>query len=310
MDIVLRHYGSSTGHLSQARPAPGTSTLTQGCDNGGVICSSCGGASSNTARFCGTCGNPLQRICGACGSEVDSSHQFCSACGVELDDLDDGAHHPHPTERKLVTVLFADIVDSTSLVEGLDPEEANDVLLPLTEAMRQAVTRYGGIVTAVEGDGIMALFGAPVADEHHADRRLFRLARYSSSGEVRQCGYRRADRRPLGEVLVHAEGDEMSYNYVATGPTVHLASRMEASARPGIPLVTEATASLAAGNVRTGPAGTIDVRGFEGPIEVYELMGKADATGSWQSRMTRKLTSFVARTDELDRMRDLVGRPR
>ena len=116
-----------------------------------------------------------------------------------------------------MTVLLADIVDSTSLVEGLDPEEANDVLLPLTEAMRQAVTRYGGIVTAVEGDGIMALFGAPVADEHHAIGACFasldipRLVKSANVDVDVRIGVH------SGEVLVHAEGDEMSYNYVATG---------------------------------------------------------------------------------------------
>ena len=272
-----------------------------------VICPSCGGASSDTARFCGTCGNPLQRICPSCGSEASPTHQFCSACGVRLDDSVEEEHESHPTERKLVTVVFVDVVDSTNLVEGMDPEEANDSMVPLIEAMRQAITRYGGIVTQVEGDGLMALFGAPVADEHHAVGACFaaldmpRLVKSANPDVDVRIGVH------SGEVLVHAEDDGLSHSYVASGPTVHLASRMEAAGRPGIPLVTEATASLAAGNVRTGPPQTLEVRGFDGAIEVYELMGKADAAGSWSSRKTRTLTEFVARDEELEFLDSLLG---
>ena len=270
-----------------------------------MICPSCGGASSHAARFCGTCGNPLQRTCGSCGAEVGASHLFCSACGVHLDDGSGGPLDADPAERKLVTVLFADVVDGTALVEGLDPEAANDLMQPLIEAMRAAVNRYEGVVNQVEGDGIMALFGAPIADEHHAIGACFaavdipRMVRSVDPDVQIRVGVH------SGEVVVQTEDNDLSSDYVASGPTVQLAARMGQSARPGLPLATAATAALAGGHIRTGPSQVVEVRGFDSPIEVYELMGKADAAGSIQARMSHKLTEFVARTDQLNQISSL-----
>ena len=214
----------------------------------------------------------------------------------------------YPAEKKVVTVLFADIVGSTALIEELDPERALEFLTPIVEAMSEGVHRYGGVVNQVEGDGIMALFGAPVADEHHAIGACFaaidipRLVKSVDADVTVRVGVH------SGQVLMHTEGNDMSDDYVASGPTVHLAAQMEHAARPGIPLVTAATASMAGGNVRLGASQEIEVLGFDAAIEVYELMGKADAVGSLQSRMNRRLTPFVARATELQQIEQLWER--
>lgn len=232
-----------------------------------------------------------------CSAEIGSSHKFCSACGTAVDA--EGSVERLPSERKIVSVLFADIVASTELIEGLDPDEAADAIEPILEAMKEGVHRYSGVITKVAGDGIMALFGAPVADEHHAIGACFaaidipRLVRADHPDVEVRVGVH------SGEVLVHPEANDFSAEYVASGPTVHLAARMEQLAQPGIPLVTASTAGLAGGNVRLGASDEIEVDGFEGLIEVYELMGKADASGSIQSRMARRLSPFIARRDEL-----------
>lgn len=230
---------------------------------------------------------------------MGASHLFCTTCGFKVDDPAPSEREPHPSERKLVTVLFADIVGSTALVEGMDPEDAGEVIGPLIEAMRAGVNRYEGVVNQVEGDGIMALFGAPVADEHHAIGGCFaaidipRLVKSVDPEVDVRVGVH------SGEVLVRSEDRDLSSDYVASGPTVHLASRLEQAARPGIPLVSSDTANLASGNVRVGPPALLAVRGFDDPIEVRELLGKGDGRGSLQARMARRLTDFVARRDEL-----------
>src|SRR5574341_138971 len=183
-------------------------------------------------------------------------------------------------ERKQVTVLFADLKGSTELIEGLDPEEARKRLDPALHVMMDAVHRYEGTVNQVLGDGIMALFGAPVAHEDHAARACYAalamqaaVRRYAE--EVRRAHGVALDIRVglnSGGVVVRAIGSDLHMDYTAVGQTTHLAARMEQLARPGSTLLTADTLRLAEGYLEVKPLGPVPVKGLEAPIEVYELV--------------------------------------
>ncbi len=176
-------------------------------------------------------------------------------------------------ERKQVTVLFADLKGSTELIEGLDPEEARKLLDPALHVMMDAVHRYEGTVNQVLGDGIMALFGAPVAHEDHAVRACYAalamqaaMRRYAE--EVRRShGLEMQARVGLnsGEVVVRSIGNDLHMDYSAVGQTTHLAARMEQLATPGSIRLTAATLRLAEGLVQVNALGQFPVRGLTEP---------------------------------------------
>jgi class 3 adenylate cyclase/tetratricopeptide (TPR) repeat protein len=210
-------------------------------------------------------------------------------------------------ERKLVTVLFADLKGSTELIRDLDPEQAQALLDPALHAMMDAVHRFEGTVNQVLGDGIMALFGAPVAHEDHAVRACYAalamqaaLRRYAE--EVRRShGLEMQARVGLnsGEVVVRTIGNDLHMDYSAVGPTTHLAARMEQLATPGSIRLTAATLRLAEGLVQVIALGQFPVKGLTEPIEVCELVGASTIRGRLQASAARGLTRFVGRQQEL-----------
>ena len=210
-------------------------------------------------------------------------------------------------ERKQVTVLFADLKGSTELIEGLDPEEARLLLDPALHVMMDAVHRYEGIVNQVLGDGIMALFGAPVAHEDHAVRACYAalalqtaMRRYAE--DVRRShGLEMLARVGLnsGEVVVRAIGNDLHMDYSAVGQTTHLAARMEQLATPGSIRLTAATLRLAEGLVQIHTLGQFPVRGLTEPVEVFELVGASTIRRRLQASAARGLTRFVGRQQEL-----------
>jgi class 3 adenylate cyclase/tetratricopeptide (TPR) repeat protein len=210
-------------------------------------------------------------------------------------------------ERKQVTVLFADLKGSMELLADRDPEEARQLLDPVLEHMMAAVHRYEGTVNQVMGDGIMALFGAPVAHEDHAVRACYAaLAMQHAVGRYaeevrRQQGLDVLIRVGLhsGEVVVRAIGNDLHMDYTAVGQTTHLAARMEQLARPGTILFTADTLRLVEGLVHLTPLGPIPVKGLPEPVEVYELVGASTLRGRFQAGVGRGLTRFVGRDQEL-----------
>jgi class 3 adenylate cyclase/tetratricopeptide (TPR) repeat protein len=210
-------------------------------------------------------------------------------------------------ERKQVTVLFADLKGSTELIEGLDPEEARQLLDPALHVMMDAVHRYEGTVNQVLGDGIMALFGAPVAHEDHAIRACYAalamqaaMRRYAE--EVRRAhGLEMQARVGLnsGEVVVRAIGNDLHMDYSAVGQTTHLAARMEQLATPGSIRLTAATLRLAEGLVQVTALGQFPVKGLPEPVEVFELTGASTIRRRLQASAVRGLTRFVGRQQEL-----------
>jgi class 3 adenylate cyclase len=179
-------------------------------------------------------------------------------------------------ERKQVTVLFADLKGSMELLADRDPEEARKLLDPVLERMMEAVHHYEGTVNQVMGDGIMALFGAPLAHEDHAVRACYAALRMQRRVNLYADEIQRTGGTPVqirvglnsGKVVVRAIGNDLHMDYTAVGQTTHLAARMEQMAKPGSALVTGDTLRLAEGHVEVKPLGAVPVKGLETPIPV------------------------------------------
>ena len=210
-------------------------------------------------------------------------------------------------ERKQVTVLFADLKGSTELIRDLDPEAAQKLLDPALQRMMDAVHRFEGTVNQVLGDGIMALFGAPIAHEDHALRACYaalamqtELRRYAE--EVRRTQGLEVQLRVglnSGDVVVRTIGNDLHMDYSAVGQTTHLAARMEQLALPGTIRLPAATLRLVEGLVRVTALGPMPVKGLTEPVEVFELVGATPVRRRLQAAVARGLTRFVGRDQEL-----------
>jgi len=222
-------------------------------------------------------------------------------------------------ERKTITVLFADLKGSTALLEGLDPEVARAVIDPALQIMMDAVHRYEGYVAQALGDGILALFGAPLAHEDHAQRAVFaalrmqeELRRYSDQVRLQQ-GAPLAMRVGLntGEVVVRSiRKDDLHTDYVPVGHSINLAARMEQMASPGSILVTAHTQRLVEGYFTLKALGDAALKGVEKPLAVYEVTGIGSLRTRLQIAARRGLTRFVGRQQELAQMAHALGEAR
>ena len=209
-------------------------------------------------------------------------------------------------ERKQVTVLFADLKGSMELLADRDPEEARQLLDPVLERMMAAVHRYEGTVNQVMGDGIMALFGAPLAHEDHAVRACYAALAMQAAVKQYAAEVQRSHGVPVqirvglnaGEVVVRAIGSDLHMDYTAVGQTTHLAARMEQMAMPGSILLTQAVLSLAEGYVQVTPLGPVPVKGLAAPVDVFELVGASGIRRRLQATAARGLTRFVGRDTE------------
>jgi class 3 adenylate cyclase len=205
-------------------------------------------------------------------------------------------------------VLFADLKGSMELLADRDPEEARQLLDPVLEQMMGAVHRYEGTVNQVMGDGIMALFGAPVAHEDHAVRACYAALAMQAAVQRYAEEVRRAQGLTVqmrvglnsGEVVVRAIGNDLHMDYSAVGQTTHLAARMEQLATPGSILLTAATLRLVEGLVRVQALGPVPVTGLADPVEVFELVGATALRRRLQAAVAQGLTPFVGRQSELE----------
>lgn len=210
-------------------------------------------------------------------------------------------------ERKQVTVLFADVTGSMELTERTDPEEFQALMGRLFAILSGGVQRFGGTVDTFTGDGIMAVFGAPIAYEDHARRACYaavqlheELAEYAS--ELRRSrGFDLPVRMGInsGEVIVGSIGDDREPVYTAVGRTVGLAQRMEQLAQPGTTCLTDATAKLVEGYVTLRDLGAFDVRGVRGSVRVYELGGVGPVRRPIELSRSRGFSRFVGRAEEM-----------
>jgi len=212
-------------------------------------------------------------------------------------------------ERKQVTVLLADMKGSTELIVDRDPEEARRILEPVLARMMEAVHHFEGTVNQVMGDGIMALFGAPLAHEDHAVRACYAALRMQEAIHRHSEDLRRTHGIEVqvrvglnsGGVVVGAIGSDLHMDYTAVGPTTHLAARREQLATPGSIRMSPETLRLAEGYVAVRPIGPVPIKGLPEPVEVYELSGAGLARTRLQAAAARGLTRFVGREAELER---------
>jgi class 3 adenylate cyclase/tetratricopeptide (TPR) repeat protein len=305
-------------------------------------CPACGAENPAANRFCGGCGSALAAVCAGCGQRNPPSNRFCGECGASLAVT---APSPRPVqespaitprsytpqhltdkiltsrsalegERKQVTVLFVDVVESTRLAERLDPEVMHQVMDRALRLMAEAVHRYDGTVNQFLGDGLMALFGAPVALEDHAFRAVqAALAVLETIGGYsvqlsRDRGVQLRLRLGLnsGLVVVGKIGDDLRMDYTAVGDTTNLAARMQALAEPGAILVTEATHRLIEGHVRSEALGPVQVKGFSEPVSVYKVIGRRRRRTRLEVSAERSVTELVGRGRELGVLHDCLAR--
>jgi class 3 adenylate cyclase/tetratricopeptide (TPR) repeat protein len=263
--------------------------------------------------------HPSTLTCAACGTELPSTAKFCIECAHPVAASPEGSA-PHDLagrilsattavegERKLVTVLFADLKGSTELFADRDPEEARALLDPVLEHMCEAVEQYGGTVSQIMGDGIMAIFGAPLAAEDHAVRACH--AALSMQDLVRHYGdeLQRSQGIPIqirvgldsGEVVLRLTGHGLHMSYTAVGLTVNMAARMEQMAKPGTVLAGSDTVRLVEGHVETRSLGPLKVKGFDKLVEVSEVRRAAMTRSRFDTVPVRAKMPFVGRDAQL-----------
>jgi class 3 adenylate cyclase/tetratricopeptide (TPR) repeat protein len=295
------------------------------------------------SSFCEECGARLESACPTCGEVCRVGAKFCRKCGQVLRQPGANGQAVAPRfgspqsyipkhlaerilnsegslkdERKQVTVLFADMRGSLEIVADRDPEDVRAILDPVLELMMDAVHRYEGVVNQVMGDGVMAIFGAPLAREDHAVRACYAALRMQESvyhyGEAiqRQQGVSIQIRVGLnsGEVVVRSINSDLHMEYSAIGQTTHLAARMEQMARPGTTLLTASTHRLTEGYVEVKPLGLAAVRGLDVLMDVFELQGVGPARSRLQAAAGQGLTRFVGRSAEFDHLERTLDKAR
>jgi class 3 adenylate cyclase/tetratricopeptide (TPR) repeat protein len=269
-----------------------------------MLCEQCGEQNASANRFCQGCGVPLPIACHACGHVNPAGSAFCGACGAALESADRPPALPHATgvvrgELKQVTVLFADIVSSTELVARLDPEDAMRRLKPLLDAMCEAVERFEGTVVRTLGDGILAFFGAPRAQEGHALLACEAALAIRDAPELREASVSIRVGLHSGEIVADAPLADSVSDRGAYGLTIHLASRLPPKVEAGDICLTEETYRLVRSFCDVGPLGRHRLRGVPEPVELFLLKGLRPAVASQQFRGVT-LTSFRGRDREMN----------
>ncbi len=301
-------------------------------------CPACHHDNRADRRFCTACGTRLPTACPACGAATEAGEKFCGGCGATLTSggTTPPARSPSAAvpqlladkirrvkssiegERKQVTVLFADVKGSMDLAEQLDPEEWSRIMQRFFTILADGVERFEGFVDKFTGDGIMALFGAPIAHEDHAQRACWaalhlRDAARAYAHEVRaRHGVPFAVRIGLnsGEVVVGRIGDDLRMEFTAQGHTVGLAQRMEALAESGHICVSEHTARLVEGYFTLQDLGRTQVKGAAAPVGLFDL----DGVGAFRTRLDRSrargLSTFVGRERDMAVLTSALERAR
>src|SRR5215831_17764129 len=288
-------------------------------DKPSLRCSKCGHDNAIGAKFCEECATQLARICASCGTQLSPTTKFCPARAHPTSAPQSRFVSPETStpkhlaekiltskaalegERKQLTVLFADLEGYMELLTDRDPEDARKLLDPVLERMMDAVHHYEGTVNEVRGDGITALFGAPIAHEDHAARACYAALRMREAVKRYADEVRRSDGPPpqirvgisSGEVVVRSIGSDL---------------RMEQLAAPGGIQLTTETLRLTEGFVEVNPLGPVPIKGLSESVEVFELVGAGTARTRFEAAAGRGLTRFVGRGTEMQQIRDALER--
>lgn len=305
-----------------------------------MICPDCRIEIPEGSKFCKECGKKLDPVCIHCGIRIPAESKFCFDCGYyqrqsadhsKIDYQQPRSYTPKHLidkiltsrsaiagERKTVTILFADVVGSTAIFEKLDPEVVHEVMDGCFRIILDEVHRFEGSVNQFRGDGVMALFGAPIAHEDHAQRACHAalsiqksLAPYSEKLKQRY-GLNFAMRLGLhsGPVVVAAIGDDLRMDYTAQGDTANLAKRMESSAKPVGVLVSDHTFRLARDFFSFAPPEILRLKGKSEPFVAYRLLQATRIHTRIAASTVRGLTRFVGRDRELAELKDAFDKVR
>jgi len=303
-----------------------------------MTCSACGQANPGPAQFCGGCGARLVAVCPSCQAANPPDNRFCHQCGGTLGSRP-AAVAPAPAprsytprhlaekilmtgaalkgERKQVTVLFVDVSGFTSLSERLDPEEVHRLMSRAFDLMLAEVHRYEGTVNQFLGDGIMAIFGAPIAHEDHAIRAVHAAlgiarALEAYQAELRPRGIRFQARQGLntGLVVVGSIGSDLRMDYTAVGDATNVAARMQQVGEPGRVTISEATHRLVQGYFETRSLGALSIKGKAEAIAAWEVVAARETRTRLEVAADRGLTPFVGRERELRVLLDAFERAR
>jgi class 3 adenylate cyclase/tetratricopeptide (TPR) repeat protein len=270
-------------------------------------CTQCGGRNDASNRFCEGCGAQLKIRCGACGHTNEPTSRYCGQCGAAVLALSTDNNPSSQQillslslkggERKRLTVLFADIRNSTTLIDSLgDPELGMRRLDPILELMKDAVHRYDGIVNKTQGDGVMAVFGAPRPQEDHAVRGC--MAALAMQDEISKFADEDVQIRVglhTGEVVVQTVENSIYQTYDVAGANVHLANRMEQMADGGCIFITGDTYRAAKQFIEVDSLGLQNVRGIANPVNVFKLKGLRNAPASEAFRSNARLSRLIGR---------------
>ena len=296
---------------------------------GNMRCSKCGSDNREGRKFCTNCGTPLVATCQKCSAPVQADEKFCGECGAAIGASAPSAPsraQPRPLqlgdaipateviegERKTVTALFADIKGSMELMEDLDPEEARAIVDPALKLMIDAVHRYDGYIVQSTGDGIFALFGAPVAHEDHPQRALYAALRMQE--DMRRFAERlRAEKgvnlqvrvgANVGDVVVRSiQTGETQVEYTPIGHSISLASRLQTLANPGSIAISDGLHKLVEGYFTLKALGPARVKGSSELVNVYEVLGLGPLRTRLQRAAGRGLTKFVGREREMEALK-------
>jgi adenylate cyclase len=300
-------------------------------------CTACQHNNELIALFCEECGCKLALSCGSCGTELKPAAKFCLKCGTpttattaeiqgsvrrvadytpkHLADKILQSKSALEGERKQVTVLFADVAGSMELAAQLDPEQWHTILDDFFKILGDAVHRFEGTVNQYTGDGIMALFGAPIAHEDHAQRACHAALRIQD--EIAHFGVKIkneygvsfATRMGLnsGEVIVGKIGDDLRMDYTAQGHTVGLAQRMESLAESNRCYLTATTAALVSGYFSLDDLGEFSIKGATDPVRIHRLGGHNASRTRLDVSSVRGLSNFVGRSADIRALDDALG---
>jgi class 3 adenylate cyclase/tetratricopeptide (TPR) repeat protein len=303
-------------------------------------CTKCATENPEGMKFCGGCGTKLERVCPHCNFSNPPQFRFCGECGTALEKPEETPpiNYSEPKsytpkflaekilttrgsiegERKLVTVLFADVANYTSMSEKLDPEEVHQIMDGCFRILMDEIHKYEGTINQFTGDGVMAIFGAPIAHEDHAQRACYaalsiQKALVEYGGKVkRESGFDFRMRMGLnsGPVVVGSIGDDLRVDYTAIGDTTNLASRMESTAKPGTILVSGHTYKLAKDFFKFESLGKVQVKGKEELQEAYELLMPSKVKTRIEAAAVAGLTKFVGRKREMEFLQEALEKVR
>src|SRR6056297_3473540 len=298
-------------------------------------CQKCQFENREAAKFCKKCGSRLELVCPSCGYPYQPDSAFCDECGYNFQAPQKSLDYSEPNsytpkfladkiltdrsaiegERKLVTVLFADVANYTPLAEKLDPEEVHQIMDGCFKILMDEIHKYEGTINQFTGDGVMALFGAPVAHEDHAQRACHAALAIqkgiSAYGETIKKNYGSGFEIRIGlntgPVIVGAIGDDLRMDYTAVGDTANMASRMESLAEAGTVLTSANTHKTALDFFHFEPLGEIRIKGKEAPQQAFKLIKKGEVVSRIGASAAKGLTRFVGRQNSMAALEEAYG---